>query len=235
MDKISAILRTGVKDIRLVAPDPRCSQAVRAEVIRSGFRLIRLSEGVCQAEAGPSSCNLVCYSAKDEAILTSHCLMTRVMPFSNLDASKVRGLYEWLCARSCEPVSIKTMMRDCGIGNFYKARELFKLFSNSGLFCTVGRQHLLPYYYKGCDRLSLVVRHLLSLGWEAVVEGGAVRASMGRSHMVVGFDMDEVAAIRDGDAAILICGQRPYINFCGMRSYTLDSFLKTSCLLTGSK
>lgn len=235
MDKISAILRTGVKDIRLVAPDPRCSQAVRAEVIRSGFRLIRLSEGVCQAVTDPSSCNLVCYSTKDEAILTSHCLMTRVMPFSNLAASQVRGLYEWLCARGCEPVSIKAMMRDCGINNFYKAREVFSLFANSGLFCTVGRQRLLPYYYKGSDRLCLVVRHLLSLGWDVVVEGGALKAAMGRSHMVVGFDMDEVAAIRDGEAAILICGQRPYINFCGMRSYTMESFLKTSCLPPVSK
>ena len=213
MEHVKTILKNGIRNINLVAPDVRCSSRAREKILSFGFKGLTLIEGR-EWKNDSGWCNMVCYSSKDEDLITSHLLLMKIIGPHCLDSRCARDFYHELRTGDVLNISSKSLMRKLGITSFYKARSIITSFASSGLFIPVGgekgRRGLIPYYYDGNDVRILVIRHLLSLGYE------------------VTFTPSLLNSINGKVSKILISPDSPVINFSSIRSYTLHSFLSSS-------
>lgn len=233
MERIRAILRSGVRNINLVAPDRRCTRHFKSELDRGGFGRINVEED-CSPRSDASWCDLVVYSGRDEALVRDHVLLSRVIYPNGIRADVACALYEELRSQALCPVSVKALMRKYRLGTFYQSRAIVKSFCSSGLFMPLcsddGRLRLLPYYYDGRDRMALVCRHLLSLGYRLTSSQGLIQASLGHTGLLVGLSLDELNGSPLAGKRILISDEGVKVNFCDVRSCTLDAFLAASRL-----
>ncbi len=228
MEHIKTILKNGIRNINLVAPDVRCSARVKERILGCGFRGLTLEEGR-EWKNDSLWCNMVCYSSKDEELITSHLLLMKIIGPLCLDGRCARDFYSELRSGAVFNISTKSFMRKFHLSSFYKARSIIESFASSGLFIPVcgekGRICLIPYYYEGDDARVLAIRHLLSLGYEVSFSTSLIKARLGSSLLAVAQDIDPLNTIQEKAAKILVSPQSPVINFSGIRSYTLESFL----------
>ena len=231
MEHVKTILKNGIRNINLVAPDVRCSSRAREKILSFGFKGLTLIEGR-EWKNDSGWCNMVCYSSKDEELITSHLLLMKIIGPHCLDSRCARDFYHELRTGDVLNISSKSLMRKLGITSFYKARSIITSFASSGLFIPVGgekgRRGLIPYYYDGNDVRILVIRHLLSLGYEVTFTPSLIKARLGSSFLAVGEDIDSLNSINGKVSKILISPDSPVINFSSIRSYTLHSFLSSS-------
>lgn len=228
MEHVKTILKSGIRNINLVAPDVRCSSRAKERILSCGFKGLTLMEG-CEWKSDSGWCNMVCYSSKDEELITSHLLLMKIIGPHCLDSRCAHDFYHELRTGDVLNISSKSLMRRLGIGSFYKTRSIIGSFATSGLFIPVegekGRRGLIPYYYNGSDVRILIIRHLLSLGYEVTFSPTLIKARLGSSFLAAGEDIDSLNSIQEQVSKILISPQSPVINFSGIRSYTLTSFL----------
>lgn len=231
MERIRTILKSGVHNINLVAPDRRCTSRFRTELMKSSYKGLVIEETE-NLKADRKWCDLVVFSPNDEDLVSSLILLERIICPHGLSGSQARRLYETLARSALSPVCAKTIMREHRTGTFYRTREILASFSSCGLFIPVAsadrKLYLIPYYYCLNDPAVLVVRHLMSLGWSVSLDLPVISARLGSQCLSLAF---ELAGLQHAQGRkILICEQ-PVLNFSAIRSYTLASFLDSSSLL----
>ena len=219
MERIRTILKSGVHNINLVAPDRRCTSRFRTELMKSSYKGLVIEETE-NLKADRKWCDLVVFSPNDEDLVSSLILLERIICPHGLSGSQARRLYETLARSALSPVCAKTIMREHRTG------------TSCGLFIPVtsadGKLYLIPYYYCLNDPAVLVVRHLMSLGWSVSLDLPVISARLGSLCLSLAF---ELAGLQHAQGRkILICEQ-PVLNFSAIRSYTLASFLDSSSLL----
>lgn len=234
MERMKTILKSGVRSINLVAPDPRCSEAFRKELAASGIRGLVIEQSPRRRDE-KSWCDLVVFSRRDRDLIVSHMLLSRVIMTTGLAGDVARAVYGEMCAAAPDPIALKPLMRRHRIGTFYRTREIVAAFASCGLFLPLdgddGRVRLIPYFYDGSDERVLAARHLMELGYSTRLEGAVFKATLGTSSLTVGFDIDSInLRHRTGDK-VMIHPSSPVINFSRIRTYTLDSFLSARRLV----
>ena len=165
---MKTILKSGVRSINLVAPDPRCSEAFRKELAASGIRGLVIEQSPRRRDE-KSWCDLVVFSRRDRDLIVSHMLLSRVIMTTGLAGDVARAVYGEMCAAAPDPIALKPLMRRHRIGTFYRTREIVAAFASCGLFLPLdgddGRVRLIPYFYDGSDERVLAARHLMELGY----------------------------------------------------------------------
>ena len=207
MERMKTILKSGVRSINLVAPDPRCSEAFRKELAASGIRGLVIEQSPRRRDE-KSWCDLVVFSRRDRDLIVSHMLLSRVIMTTGLAGDVARAVYGEMCAAAPDPIALKPLMRRHRIGTFYRTREIVAAFASSGLFLPLdgddGRVRLIPYFYDGSDERVLAARHLMELGYSTRLEGDVFKATLGTSSLTVGFDIDSInLRHRTGDKVMI--------------------------------
>lgn len=232
MERIKTILRSGIRNINLVAPDARLTSRFREELIKSSPRSLSVEAGQ-QIKADASWCNLVCFSSRDEHLISTHIIFDSLVCAHSLKGSVALDLYEKLRTDCASPLSCKALMRSFPLGGFYKTRSIINTLSTSGLFFPVagsrGRLYLIPYYYDRKDERILIIRHLLSLGCSVGVDDEVIKASLGERSLTVGWDISGINRTFPQGAKILITSH-PVVNFSGIRCLSLSAFLESKQL-----
>ena len=85
MEHVKTILKNGIRNINLVAPDVRCSSRTKERILSCGFKGLTLMEGR-EWKSDSGWCNMVCYSSKDEELITSHLLLMKIIGPHCLDS-----------------------------------------------------------------------------------------------------------------------------------------------------
>ena len=136
MERIRTILKSGVHNINLVAPDRRCTSRFRTELMKSSYKGLVIEETE-NLKADRKWCDLVVFSPNDEDLVSSLILLERIICPHGLSGSQARRLYETLARSALSPVCAKTIMREHRTGTFYRTREILASFASCGLFIPV--------------------------------------------------------------------------------------------------
>lgn len=228
MERMKTILKSGVRSINLVAPDPRCSEEFRKKLAESGIRGLKI-EQTSIARGEGTWCDLVVFTGRDRDLLLSHLILSHVIMSTALAGQTAREIYDDLASSGIRPIHLKPLMKRHRIGTFYRTREIVAAFASSGLFLPLpsddGRVRMIPYFYDGYDVKVLVARHLMELGYSIRLEGDVFKATLGTSCLTVGFDIDSInLSHRRGDK-VMVHPASPVINFSRIRTYTPEAFL----------
>ena len=226
MDIKKTLGKSGLRNINLVSPTPRCSEGMKRDILY--YTKKYNIEQSAEPRSDKGWLDLVVYDRVDEAYVTDYCLLRRVIGPWSAQVQSVSKLYEYLRDETPKEVRVKQLMKTYRLGSFYKAREIVLALCHSGLFFPVKRESrlfLVPYYYHGKDREVLVLRHLMGLGYAVSFNGPLIYAAVGRLALSVGFSLEDLNRYANTARRILI-DEKVEVNFSNVHTMKLDAFLR---------
>lgn len=242
MERIKHIMKSGIKQVAMIAPDNRISNKISTEMKTKGPKCFSVVDS--RTPLDEAHANVVVFSSDNEDLYTSNVLCREVaVPYIG-DLEKLSGIIDYLNKLEGKMIRTKDAMRHASLSNFYKTREYINRLEESGLFLPVRELDLssgkytsrhtdIPYYYKGNNRTILAMRHLMSLGYyvnTARIDNHVIDiyAMLGKKRLAIifgGYDeLDGLKAI-GGECVKIVINESRIMNFLNVTSYTFEEFM----------
>lgn len=248
MNKFRNILKSGAREITLVAPHSSCNSSFLASARSLDYRTFSITEAAHSIEG---TVNLVAFSSDMEELVTAYAIYSHILFPPMPDSDRVPEIYSYLRQTAGNILSIRDMLRRIGLNSHYIGREYVSRFIGAGLFFPVselvypemkstGRKWLVPYYYQGNNSRVLAARQLMAVGYDVsslLLPSGAVSELYGTRHgqsiaIIFGDEsaIDIFRELPDTDIRIIITEGEKIPNFSAIRSFSISEFLSSEVL-----